>query len=243
MCAGQGSLRHRPAATTVGSGRISHKLPHGVCRIFRACRPCQDYRLDLRFLLLALPPALAIGLGRFIDRRRIPPSPVDAALVFGTGVPWKAASRVDMALWLDRHRLVRHFIVSGAPLMKSEPMTEAEWLRTQLMEGGVAANRILVENRATNTAQNVEFSLAILERHGFSSVVLVMSDFEGIRAHLTARRAWIGRRLAIYDCHARSIGHWHAWTWWLSREGWSLTWFTVSRLFRYRLLRFLWSRP
>jgi hypothetical protein len=62
-----------------------------------------------------------------------------------------------------------------------------------------------------------------------------MSDFEGLRAHLTAKRAWQGQGIAIYDCHAPSTGHWNPWTWWLTREGRSLTWYTVSRLFRYRL--------
>jgi hypothetical protein len=67
-----------------------------------------------------------------------------------------------------------------------------------------------------------------------------MSDFEGIRAHLTARRAWIGHDIEVYDVHAASVGHWNPWTWWLTPEGWRLTWYTVPRLFRYRLLSYLW---
>ena len=107
------------------------------------------------------------------------------------------------------------------------------------MRDGVPAERILVEDRATNTAENATYALPIILAQQFQSVVLVMSDYEGLRAHLTAKRAWVGQGLTIYDSHAPSPGHWHDWTWWLSREGWSLTWDTVTRLVRYRLLSYL----
>jgi len=184
-----------------------------------------------------------VGIGRFLDRRSLPSTPADAALVFGTGVPWKAESRLRAALWLHERGLACHFIVSGGVPMKEHPsMTEAEWLRARLIDRGVAPERVHMENRATNTAENVELAWPIMDALGVRSVVLVMSDFEGIRAHLTARRAWVGRGLRIDDWHARSEGHWHPWTWWLSPEGWHLTWYTVSRLFRYRLLRYLRQR-
>lgn len=186
---------------------------------------------------------ILVGVGRFLDRRHLPSTPADAALVFGTGVPWKAESRLRTALWLHERGHARHFIVSGGVPMNEEPsLTEAEWLRARLIAHGVPADRVHMENRATNTAENVELAWPIMEALGVRSIVLVMSDFEGIRAHLTATRAWLGRGLAIDDWHARSNGHWHRWTWWLTREGWRLTWYTVPRLFRYRLLPYLRQR-
>jgi uncharacterized SAM-binding protein YcdF (DUF218 family) len=196
-------------------------------------------------LLLALLPLTAVGglaaLGRFLDRRRLPPPGVvaDAALVFGTGAEWKARSRCETAAALFHQGRVRWLIVSGC--VPREGMTEAERFRRALVELGVPAERILLEDRATNTAENCAFSLSILQRLGFRSVVLVMSDFEGIRAHLTARRAWAGQGIRIYDAHAPSPGYWSRHTWWLTREGRRWTWHTVSRLFRYGLLRHLWS--
>jgi hypothetical protein len=118
-------------------------------------------------------------------------------------------------------------------------MVEADWFYDKLVALGVPADRILLEPQATNTAENASYALPIIKAHGFTTVVLVMSDFEGIRAHLTARRAWRGQGLAIYDCHAPSPGHWSPWTWWLSRSGWDLTLYTLPRLFRYRLLPYL----
>ncbi len=191
-------------------------------------------------VLLAVPILLA-GVGVFLNRRKLPGKPVDVALVFGTGLDWKAESRVRAAATAYERGLAPNLIVSGGVLMPGlGPVTEAEWFRDRLVERGVPRDRIYLEDRATNTAENVEFSTPILDAHGWTRVLLIMSDFEGIRAHLTARRAWQGRAFEIFDLHADSTSHWHPWTWWLSREGWHLTWYTVPRLFRYRLLPYLW---
>ena len=195
-----------------------------------------------RFLLALVAALLAglVALGHALNWRNTPTAQADAALVFGTGVGWKARARCTTAAQVFRRGLARCLIVSGGMPMPGTRMNEAEWFRDELIAQGVPAACILLEPRATNTAENVAFALPILRAHGCRSVVLVMSDFEGIRAHLTARRAWRGQGLAIYDMHAPSRGHWSAWTWWLTREGRSLTWYTVPRLFRYRLLRELW---
>lgn len=184
--------------------------------------------------------ASLILLGHFLNKRRLPSAPVDVALVFGTGLAWKAEARVAAAARLFQRGLVRHIIVSGGVVVTGQGKTEAVWFREMLVERGVAAERILIEDRATNTAENAGFALPIIKHHGFTAVVLVMSDFEGIRAHLTAKRAWLNQGIKIYDYHAPSAGHWNPWTWWLTREGRHLTWYTVPRLFRYRLLKYLW---
>jgi uncharacterized SAM-binding protein YcdF (DUF218 family) len=192
--------------------------------------------------ILAAPIVGFVALGHALNWRKLPTAQADAALVFGTGVEWKARARCTMAAQLFHRGLARRLIVSGGVPMPVTRLNEAEWFRDELIAQGVPAECILLEPRATNTAENVAFALPILLAHGCRSVVLVMSDFEGIRAHLTAKRAWRGQGLTIYDAHAPSRGHWNAWTWWLTREGRSLTWYTVPRLFRYRLLRELWMR-
>jgi uncharacterized SAM-binding protein YcdF (DUF218 family) len=186
--------------------------------------------------------AALAGIGHVIHWRRLPRTPADVALVFGCGQRWKAESRLQAALALYRAGLVRHVIVSGGVPMPGDGRTEAAWFREWLVDAGVPAAVVSEEVRATNTAENVEFALPIIEAAGFRRVALVMSDFEAIRAHLTARRAWRGRGLTIYDAHGSSGYRWNRWTWWRSREGWALTWYTLPRLFRYRLLPYLWRR-
>lgn len=184
--------------------------------------------------------AAAAGLGPFLDRRPLPAAPADAALVFGASTEWKARARWTTAAELYHAGVVRHVIVSGGVVVPGTGISEAEWFRRGLVALGVPDGRILPEERATHTGENVAFALPILRAHGFRSVVLVMSDFEGIRAHLTARKAWRGHGIRIYDRHAPSPGHWGRWTWWLTREGRRWTWYTVTRLVRYRLLPHLW---
>lgn len=186
--------------------------------------------------------AAFIALGHAFNRRKLPPQPADVALVFGAGQPWKVQSRCAMAAELYHCGLVRNLLVSGGVPVPGTGMLEAPWFRDRLVALGVPAERILMESRATNTAENVRYALPIIQARGFTSVVLIMSDFEGIRAHLTAKRAWRGSGLTIYDCHAPSTGYWNPWTWWLSRSGWELTWYTLPRLFRYRLLPYLFVR-
>jgi uncharacterized SAM-binding protein YcdF (DUF218 family) len=195
------------------------------------------YTFTLGCLLLL---AALASLGHLLNRRRLPSTPADVGLVFGTGLHWKAHARVTMAAQLFHRGCVRYLIVSGGVLIPETTMTEAAWFRDALVRRGVPDERILSEAQATNTAENATYALPIIHAQHFQSVVLIMSDFEGIRAHLTAKRAWHGQGLTIYDCHAPSTDHWNPWTWWLSREGWSLTCYTVRRLVRYRLWSYLW---
>lgn len=199
------------------------------------------FRSAVRAASIALAGAIValIALGHSLNWRRAPRRQADAALVFGCGQVWKREARCATAAHVYHRGMARWLVVSGGVIVPGTDQTEAAWFRDRLVAHGVPPEKILLEDRATNTAENAAFALPILSSHGFRHVVLVMSDFEAIRAHLTAKRAWQGQGIAIYDYHAPSRGHWSPWTWWLSREGWSLTFYTVPRLFRYRLLRYL----
>jgi uncharacterized SAM-binding protein YcdF (DUF218 family) len=179
--------------------------------------------------------AALVSVGHLLNRRRLPATAADAVLVFGTGLPWKALARINTAAQLFHQGRVHYLIVSGGVLVPGTTLSEASFFRDALVGRGVPDERILLEIQATNTAENASYALPIIQAQHFQRVVLIMSDFEGLRAHLTAKRAWHNQGLRIYDYHAPSVGHWNPWTWWLSREGWSLTWYSVSRLYRYRL--------
>ncbi len=180
-----------------------------------------------------------IGIGFFLQKENLPFDTVDTALVFGTGLAWKAKTRREHAAKLFHNNVIGNILVSGGVLVPETDLTEAEWFREELLKLGIPPDKIWLENRATNAAENVEFAIPILQEQNFSSVVLVMSDFTGLRAYLTAKKAWQGHDFQIYNSHAPSAKHWNRWTWWLSREGWHLTKYVVARLFRYDLLRYL----
>jgi len=181
------------------------------------------------------------SFGRLLNKQNLPAFQADAALVFGTGLGWKAETRWKHAAQLYHQGIVRYIIVSGGVIVPGLQQTEAEWFQSNLMDFGVPSEHILLENRATNAAENAALALPLFQRHKFKTVVLVMSDFTGLRAHLTAKRAWMASDIKIYNSHASSGTHWNQWTWWLSQEGWYLTMYVIKRLFRYRLLQYWWT--
>lgn len=60
---------------------------------------------------------------------------------------------------------VNHVIVSGQPTVELLGVSEACAMQNLLIAGGVPANKILVEDRATNSQENVLFSKRLLEAH------------------------------------------------------------------------------
>ena len=181
---------------------------------------------------------LLMILGHLLNKQNLPDSQVDAILVFGTGLNWKAKARWSHAAKLFKAGLARYIIVSGGVIVPDHSKTEAEWFRDNLILSGVPEEFILIESQATNAAQNASYALPILQQQNFRSVILVLSDFTGLRAHLTAKRAWQGTSIEIYNSHASSGSHWNPWTWWFKRESRLLTNYVVARLFRYKLLRY-----
>ena len=68
---------------------------------------------------------------------------------------------------------------------------------------GIDKKRIYIENQSVNTAENMAFSAAIIEREGLPTTVAVVSDnFHQLRASIFAARCGLD---------ARSVGcssHW-----------------------------------
>jgi uncharacterized SAM-binding protein YcdF (DUF218 family) len=57
---------------------------------------------------------------------------------------------------------------------------------------GVPADRILVENKSTNTGENVRFTRALLEAHGLSprTFIVVQKPYMERRSYATFRKVW-----------------------------------------------------
>ncbi|MDX3181522.1 YdcF family protein [[Kitasatospora] papulosa] len=72
------------------------------------------------------------------------------------------------------------------------PRGEAEHYRERALELGVPASAILVEPRARNTGENINFARELLAERSVevSSVLLVSKPYEERRAYATARRLW-----------------------------------------------------
>lgn len=113
----------------------------------------------------------------------------DIALVFGTWNAWKES--VEKAAELYKDSLVPKIIVSGG----ANPVTgiiEGDLMAIELEKLGVLKKDILVENRSTNTLENVLFSKEIIDKQlGFKNinvVTAVVKNYHARRALMTLRK-------------------------------------------------------
>ncbi|MGW3095894.1 YdcF family protein [Streptomyces sp. NPDC001102] len=85
------------------------------------------------------------------------------------------------------------FTGSTSPTTRARmPRGEAVHYRERALELGVPDSAILLEPRATNTGENVEFSKAVLAEAGISvsSVLLVSKPYEERRSYAMMRKLW-----------------------------------------------------
>ncbi|WP_410586584.1 YdcF family protein [Amycolatopsis sp. lyj-23] len=116
----------------------------------------------------------------------------DAVIVLGCGlagerVPPLLAGRLDRAIRLhDREAKPPLLVVSGGK-GSGETVTEAEAMHAYLRDRGVPDGRIVREDRAGTTEENLRFSAALLPA-GARRVVVVTSNYHVFRAAVECRR-------------------------------------------------------
>ena len=138
--------------------------------------------------------------------------PADLLFVFGTlhGVPQFLA--VIENLW--RTGMFRWALLTGGR-MPGAPKTEAAVLADGMAMMGVPQDRILLEERATNTGENVTFSLPIIERRlgldNVHSLIAVGKYFSSARYLMTLQRHWpvVEKMLAPVHYHDHDPAEWH----------------------------------
>ena len=116
-------------------------------------------------------------------------SPVTAVVVFGAGVNGTVPSlslkvRLQAALDYVQDKPEVLIVVSGGQ-GPGEDITEARCMADWLIARGVDADRILLEERSTNTEENVRFSRELLAERGIdplSSIAYVTADYHLCRA-------------------------------------------------------------
>ncbi len=85
--------------------------------------------------------------------------------------------------------------------------TEAAIMKARAIELGVPSSAILIEERSTNTGENIRFSQRLLEEKGkaVSSIVLVHKPYMLRRDYATFMRQWHNAESVTIDCWARDI--------------------------------------
>lgn len=122
----------------------------------------------------------------------------DYIIVLGAGlrgdrIPATLERRLEAALECSQGETI---VVTGGQGW-NETIPEGAAMARWLMEHGVPSERILVEDRSTNTHENLEFSKELIESDAGKPISqlrikIVTSDFHSFRAKMLARREGYG---------------------------------------------------
>jgi uncharacterized SAM-binding protein YcdF (DUF218 family) len=96
--------------------------------------------------------------------------------------------RLDQTIRYHRENPTAMIIVTGGNPRERLCTTEAAAMQNYLLMHGVPYQLILLEERATSTAENLEFAQEIMERRGLHNPVIITSRSHMFRASRTARR-------------------------------------------------------
>jgi uncharacterized SAM-binding protein YcdF (DUF218 family) len=141
-----------------------------------------------------------------------PIRPADLLFVFGTRED--VGRRVDEALRLWREGFFRWSIVSGG-VTPGSTLSECEVIKTSMVARGIPAECILEEHRATNTGENVMFSLPVLEAaiglKNIRSVICLGNTWTARRYPMTLHRHWpeVEKMLISVDSFETPLALWH----------------------------------
>ena len=102
------------------------------------------------------------------------------------GKPGGALSRrIGKAVELYRKNEVEYVLATGG--VGINPPSEAESMRDFAVAKGVPEDRIFLEKKAANTLDNARLAAEIIEREGWTRVVLVTDGYHMLRAALLFR--------------------------------------------------------
>ncbi len=161
-------------------------------RFWKVCRRIFCVGLTVLTVGLCAIEVFVVTQGRRDDTAQ----PAQAVIVLGAGVNGRTPSlslqtRLDAALaYLEEHPDIPAVLTGGQGY--GEEITEAACMYEYLTARGIDGERLLLEERASNTAENFTFSRHLLEEQGIhpatDTVAVVTNDFHAARARLIAQK-------------------------------------------------------
>jgi uncharacterized SAM-binding protein YcdF (DUF218 family) len=154
---------------------------------------------------MTLDPDLANAINNYL-LVRTGIEPADLCFVFGTRHGVCEFADETARLW--RGGYFPRVLISGG-MTPGDTRSEAAVMRDLLIERGVALDAILVEERATNTGENVEFSLPVIDQVlGLSNVgsLIAIGKFRTSRRYLmTLERHWPEVQKMLIPIHYHDV--------------------------------------
>ena len=95
--------------------------------------------------------------------------------------------RTEKGVELLKEGLGNYIILSGGVIY--DDVTMAELMKNHALKLGVPENKILLDDKASTTHENAEFTKEIIEENNFKSVIVVTSEYHSRRAKLAMEKA------------------------------------------------------
>ncbi|MBM7613645.1 YdcF family protein [Alkaliphilus hydrothermalis] len=122
------------------------------------------------------------------------PVEADVIIILGAAV-WQHGpspalqARIIHGMNIYKEGLADYIILTGG--MGTYPPTEAEVMKAGLISLGVEEEVLFLEDQATSTYENIEFSKEIMEKHQWQTAIIVTDVFHMKRALLMAENQGI----------------------------------------------------
>lgn len=97
--------------------------------------------------------------------------------------------RLDLAIHLYQKGKIDHLILSGG--LGQNQITEAQGMKNYLVQHGLPSDALILEDRSSNTKENLSHSAKILRKNAWGEVYLITHDYHMHRALLYAKQAGI----------------------------------------------------
>jgi uncharacterized SAM-binding protein YcdF (DUF218 family) len=94
---------------------------------------------------------------------------------------------LEFTLGLYESGTVDKLILSGGLDGNGSIKTEAEGMRDYLIAKGVPIDKLLLENKATSTYENILFSMTVAEQNKLSKLIVITHDYHAARAEEVAK--------------------------------------------------------
>lgn len=160
--------------------------------------------LPFGLLLLAILAFLYWTVSQY-DDQTLPPDAPKTAIVLGAALwdnnPSPALKeRLSAAIQLVRKGNVNRLILSGG-LGRRDQLTEAEAMRDYLTARGIPESMLVLEEKATNTWENLQFSAKLIPDS--KRVLVITHDYHMFRAVKIAKQ--IGIEPVPYPVHTQVL--------------------------------------
>ena len=105
----------------------------------------------------------------------------DCLIIFGCHIKTLLDERIDCALEISKKKKIEFFLLTGGIGLKGD-FNEAQYMKERLLVSGIAANKILIEDKSKTTEENITNSIKILKQKRIlkNKTIVVVSN----QAHL-----------------------------------------------------------